>query len=183
MKLLTERLILRPWKLTDAEYLYQYAKEPEVGATAGWKAHPDISYSRQIIEKDYSASEVYAVCRKEDDHPIGCFSLKFNGDTELTDQEDECEISAWIGRKFWNMGYISEAGRELLRHGFEELGLNVIWAAYYDGNEKSGHVLEKYGLAYDHTIKNLYIPIMNELRNVHVMGISRKKWEEQSQKP
>ena len=31
MTLETERLILRPWKEDDAESLYKYAKNPEVG--------------------------------------------------------------------------------------------------------------------------------------------------------
>ena len=35
MTLETERLILRPWKEDDAESLYKYAKNPEVGPIAG----------------------------------------------------------------------------------------------------------------------------------------------------
>lgn len=31
MEFRTERLILRPWKETDAESLYEYAKDPAVG--------------------------------------------------------------------------------------------------------------------------------------------------------
>ena len=36
MEFRTERLILRPWKETDAESLYEYAKDPAVGPIAGW---------------------------------------------------------------------------------------------------------------------------------------------------
>ena len=32
----TERLFLRPWRESDAEELYKYAKDPEVGPIAGW---------------------------------------------------------------------------------------------------------------------------------------------------
>ena len=31
----TDRLILRPWVESDAESLYEYAKDPEVGPIAG----------------------------------------------------------------------------------------------------------------------------------------------------
>ena len=34
MILTTERLILRPWKETDAESLYEYAKDPDIGPSA-----------------------------------------------------------------------------------------------------------------------------------------------------
>lgn len=35
MELTTERLLLRPWKESDAESLYEYAKDPKVGPIAG----------------------------------------------------------------------------------------------------------------------------------------------------
>ena len=43
MTLETERLILRPWKEDDAESLYKYAKNPEVGPIAGWPVHTRIA--------------------------------------------------------------------------------------------------------------------------------------------
>ena len=42
MKLTTERLILRPWREADAESLYQYAKNPEIGPIAGWPPHKNV---------------------------------------------------------------------------------------------------------------------------------------------
>lgn len=39
MILKTERLILRPWEESDSEWLYEYAKDPEVGPIAGWPPH------------------------------------------------------------------------------------------------------------------------------------------------
>lgn len=35
MILTTDRLLLRHWKETDAESLYTYAKDPDVGPIAG----------------------------------------------------------------------------------------------------------------------------------------------------
>ena len=32
----TERLILRKWTEEDAESLFEYAKDPEIGPAAGW---------------------------------------------------------------------------------------------------------------------------------------------------
>lgn len=39
MELYTKRLILRPWDQSDAEDLYQYAKNSAVGPVAGWPVH------------------------------------------------------------------------------------------------------------------------------------------------
>ena len=38
----TERLILRRWKESDAESLFQYAKDPDVGPIAGWPPHQSV---------------------------------------------------------------------------------------------------------------------------------------------
>jgi len=50
MVLSTERLILRPWKETDAGSLYEYAKNPEVGPAAGWPPHKSVEKSLEIIQ-------------------------------------------------------------------------------------------------------------------------------------
>ena len=38
MELQTKRLILRPWQESDAEALYKYACNPNIGPIAGWAA-------------------------------------------------------------------------------------------------------------------------------------------------
>ena len=65
MILETERLILRPWCEDDAEELYKYASDPEVGPPAGWPPHTSVENSREIIRTVLSAPETYAVCLKE----------------------------------------------------------------------------------------------------------------------
>ena len=49
MELQTKRLILRPWQESDAEALYKYACNPNIGPIAGWPPHTSIGYSREII--------------------------------------------------------------------------------------------------------------------------------------
>lgn len=67
----TERLILRPWEESDAESLYEYAKDPEVGPIAGWPVHTSVEDSQNIIREVLSAEGTYAVCLKEDRKAIG----------------------------------------------------------------------------------------------------------------
>ena len=71
----TERLLLRPWDEGDAEDLYKYASDPEVGPPAGWPVHTSVENSREIITKYLSAPETYAVCLKGG-KPIGSIGLK-----------------------------------------------------------------------------------------------------------
>lgn len=57
MILETERLILRPWLEDDAEELYKYASDPDVGPPAGWPPHTSVDNSREIIRNVLSRQE------------------------------------------------------------------------------------------------------------------------------
>lgn len=175
--LMTERLILRPWKETDAESLYEYAKNPNVGPIAGWPAHKSIDESCNVLKTVLAGPECYAICLKEDNRAIGAIELKLNGSTDMTDRDDECELGYWIGEPFWGNGYMPEAARELIRHGFEELGMTTVWCGYYDGNTKSKRVQEKVGFLYHHTCEAVPVPLMHETRIGHTNYLTRERWE------
>lgn len=172
----TERLILRPWQEQDAEALYTYASDPEVGPPAGWPPHTSVDNSREIIKNVLSKPETYAVCLK-DGTPIGSIGLHLNGSTDMTDRDDECELGYWIGKLYWGQGLIPEASRALLRYAFEELGMRAVWCGYYDGNEKSRKVQTKLGFVYQHKTEGLEVSLMNEIRTGHCNLMTKERWQ------
>lgn len=176
MILTTKRLILRPWEESDAESLYTYAKDPSIGPIAGWPVHTDVKNSLEIIRNVLNTPETYAICLKEDNEAIGSVGLHLNGSTDLTDRDDECELGYWIGKPFWGNGYVPEAAQEIIRHGFEDLGMTAIWCGYYDGNIKSKRVQEKCGFIYQFTSEELEVPLMNEVRIGHVSRLTKDQW-------
>lgn len=173
----TKRLILRPWQEADAESLYAYAKDPDIGLPAGWPPHKSVEDSRGVIRYVFSAPETYAVCL-EDGSPIGSIGLKLKGSTDMTDREDECELGYWIGKPFWGQGLIPEAAEELLRHAFEELGMRAVWCGYYEGNVKSRRVQEKLGFVYQYTTEGLELPLLGERRTGHTMLLTKERWKD-----
>ena len=177
MKMLeTERLVLRHWEDSDAEGLYELAKDPAVGPIAGWPAHQSIEESRNVIRTVFSARDAYAVCLKEDGRAVGAIELKLNGHSDLAVHDDECELGYWIGKQFWGRGLIPEAAREMLRHAFEDLGMAKVWCGYYDGNTRSRRVQEKCGFRYQWTTEGVDVPLMHEKRTGHVNALTRDQW-------
>ena len=174
--LVTDRLFLRKWLPMDAEVLFSYACDPDVGPIAGWPPHKSVEESRAVIQNVFSAPECYAICRKKDGVLIGCIELKLCGHTDLTDQEDECELGYWLGKPFWGRGIMPEAAREMVRHGFEDLGMRKIWCGYYEGNHKSKRVQEKCGFVYQHTTRDVDVPLMHEKRTGHVNLLTKEEW-------
>ena len=174
----TERLLLRKWTKTDADSLFRYASNPEVGPIAGWPPHKSVEESKDIIKNVFNGAECYAICEKENNIAIGAVELKLNGHTDMTKRDDECELGYWLGQPFWGRGYMPEAARELLRHGFEELGMTTIWCSYYDGNVKSKRVQEKLGFVFHHTCAEVPVPLLNETRVGHTNILTKEHWEE-----
>lgn len=175
MEFQTERLLLRPWRDADAETLYQYAKDPEVGPRAGWKAHESVAESLQIIRTVLSEPETYAVCK--DGEPIGSIGLFPTDQKALPMSEPELEIGYWIARPFWGQGLIPEAVRCLQEYVFRTLDKPVLWCACHDGNENSARVQRICGFRYHHTEKDRPNPALGDLRTTHFSRLTREEWE------
>lgn len=172
----TKRLILRQWEDGDAQSLYTYARDPDVGLRAGWPAHASVEESLDIIRNVLRCKESYAISLKQDGVAIGAIALKLKGNTDLTDKNDECELGYWIGKPFWGQGLVPEAARELLRHAFEDIGMARVWCAYYEGNSKSKRVQEKLGFIYQWTSKGVEVPLLHETRTEYVNAITKEEW-------
>ena len=173
----TERLILRRWEETDAENLFEYARDPDVGPRAGWPAHRNVEESRRIIREALSGAETYALCLKPDGKPVGSIGLHLNGHTDMTSRDDECELGYWIAKPFWGRGLITEAAKEILRHAFEDIGMQKVWVGCYEGNIQSRRVQEKCSFRYQWRSENIDVPQMNEKRTGYVSSLTKDQWQ------
>ena len=175
--LMTQRLILRRWNQKDAEDLYRYACDPDVGPIAGWPPHKNPDESRAVIRDVLNGREAYAICLKEDRKAIGAIELKLNGHTDLTDRDDECEMGYWLGKPFWGRGIVPEAVTEMLRRAFEDIGMQKVWVGYYEGNSKSKRVQEKCRFRFQRKSEGVDVPLMQEKRTGYVSSLTRDQWQ------
>lgn len=160
MTIETPRLILRPWRETDAPALFRYASDPDIGPVAGWTPHASLEESLRIIRTVFAAPEIYAVVLKESGEPVGSCGIMFADGLYSADmQPGHAEIGYWIGKPYWGQGLIPEAVRALLTRSFNELKLEAVWCGYYDGNVKSRRVIEKCGFRFHHTNPDIVSPL------------------------
>lgn len=174
----TERLVLRPWTEDDAPALFEYAKDPRVGPITGWPVHTDVENSRAIIKDVLSGEETYAIVPIGGDSPVGSIGLMIGNKSNIGIPANDGEIGFWIGVPYWGQGLVPEATLELMRYGFEDLGLDTIWCGYFDGNEKSKRAQEKCGFKYHHTDKDILWPLMNDIRTLHITCMAKPEWEQ-----
>ena len=139
------RLLLRPWREEDAEALYRYASDPEVGPRAGWLPHKSVDESREIIRTLFAGEGMWAVVWKASGEPIGCVGYLPATASNMKIAVDEGEVGYWIGRPFWSQGVATEALRMVVEHCFREKGFSTLWGSYFPDNPASGRVMEKCG--------------------------------------
>ena len=141
----TERILLRSWLDSDAETLFKYASDPEVGPRAGWPPHKSVEESLEIIRTLFNSDHMWAIEWKETGEPIGCIGYFIYGESNIKIGENDAEAGYWIARPYWNRGICSEALRLLIGHCFLEMGFDTLWSDYFPENPASGRVMEKCG--------------------------------------
>ncbi len=143
----TERLILRPITESDAEAIYEYSQNKNVGINAGWKPHESIEETREIMPLVFLNQEyVFGMVLKETGKLFGTIGII----PDPKRQNDKTRMLGYaIGENYWRKGFATEAVLAVLRFGFEELDLDLISAYCYPFNGKSKRVLEKCGFQYE----------------------------------
>lgn len=178
MILETKRLVLRPFKESDAKDVYTYAKDDQVALIAGWPPHSSVEESLEIIKTVFMQDGVFALTLKGEDRAIGMIGIILGEKSNFPITDNEGEISYWLGTPYWGKGLMPEATKEVMRYGFENLELTDIWSGYYDGNSKSNSVQNKCGFKHHHTEENRYNDLLDEARTEHISRITKAEWLE-----
>ncbi|MFC7336401.1 GNAT family N-acetyltransferase [Haloferula chungangensis] len=151
--LTTDRLILRPIRMEDAEAITRWVSDRRVAEMTTLIPHPfalanAIEWLERVTADDAGqGDQVFAITLRESGELIGCIGL--HGD----EKAPWAEFGYWLGVPFWGNGYAAEALSEILRFGFEDRGLRRIEACHFAHNPASGRVMQKAGLVHEGTQK------------------------------
>ena len=154
----TERLVLRPWRESDAAACYRYASDPRIGLMCGWKPHESEDESREIIRTVLSAAMQYAVTLRGEDEAIGSIGFHPCGRPEAI---GHMELGYWLGEAHWGNGYIPEAAAAMLQTAFD-LGATELWVAHFAENHNSRRVIHKLGFTFRFADKEWFEQIGEE---------------------
>jgi len=157
----TDRLTLRLWEETDVNDMFEYASDPRVGPNAGWPVHENIETSKKIVNGFIKDNDVYAIVLKSENKVIGSLGLHDRKPDKASVNLKHKEIGYVLNPKYWGQGIVPEAVKRVIKHGFEELNLDLIWCGYFSFNENSKRVVEKCGFNYRFT-KNKTLPLLND---------------------
>lgn len=141
----TERILLRPWRDSDAEALFKYASDPEVGPRAGWPPHKSVEESLEIIHTVFNNDTNWAIEFKATGEAIGAIGYMPMHESELPAREGEPLVGYWVGKPYWNQGICTEALELMLEHIRKTTNIESLISSHYFDNPASGRVMEKCG--------------------------------------
>jgi [ribosomal protein S5]-alanine N-acetyltransferase len=159
MEIRTERLLLRELEEADAAACNEYERDPEVvryqsnGIRTLEESLEYIQKSRRTILASPRQTFDLAVVRSGEDRLIGRAGI------HVTDASLR-EGTIWyaLHPAHWGKGYIPEAMRPLVDHGFRELGLHRVTADCDPANHASARIAEKLGMRREaHLVENAWI--------------------------
>ena len=171
--LTTERLLLSRWRLSDIPSLYEYARDPEVGPPAGWPPHQSIWDSISLVVKVLIPQGVYCIRPKDSGRAIG--TISFSTD-KYRPGVRSMELGYSISREYWGRGLMTEAVEAMIRHGFEDMGLDMISVTTGPDNERSQRVIEKCGFTYEGTLRRAFRLWDDNIRDLMCYSLMRDEY-------
>jgi RimJ/RimL family protein N-acetyltransferase len=168
----TARLTLRPYTDADIPELLPLIGSREVAATTLRIAHPYTEQdARAFLELAKDPDKIWlAITFRSVGHQIGGIGLRVDR------EHQHAELGYWLGVSYWAQGYATEAAREMLRYGFEDLKLHRIFASHFKDNPASRRVLKKIGMRYEGCQRE-HIRKWETFIDSELYGITQREWE------
>ena len=149
-KLVTDRLILRPVTLEDADSIFAYSCNPNVARYVTWQPHKTIQDTKDVITnfflKNYEIGipEPWAITFAERPNwvvgMVGCRPFEEN--------PKAMEVAYVLAEEHWGKGITLEAVQGILPYIFQNYPIERIIGRYSSLNPASGRVMEKLGMKF-----------------------------------
>lgn len=167
--------MLRPFAPTDAPRVCELAGDRAVADTTANIPHP---YEPGMAEAWIATHApafaegklaTFAVVPRDATQVFGAVGLI------ITPEHNRGELGYWIGRPYWNRGYVTEAARAVIAYGFDTLNLHRVFATHIARNAASGRVMQKLGMTREGEMRE-HIRKWDTLENMVVYGLLRSEW-------
>ena len=151
----TERLILRRYRIDDAENAYRnWMSSEAVTKYLTWPPHASVEESAAYIQSvidlyDSDTTYMWVIEEKATGEAVGSITVN-----KIFENVDGCEIGYCLSDSRWGRGYMPEAFAAVIRFLFNEVGFDRIQSSHDANNPKSGRVMEKCGLRYEGTLRS-----------------------------
>lgn len=169
----TERLVLRPPHVVDAEQMAVLADNINIARMLAHMPHPyTIADAEKFItnaQQNSGRACIYSITEAETGQLIGVGSL------HETPEDSEPHMGYWIGEPYWGKGYASEAARGLVDLYFKVTNRPILLVSARVNNEASKKVIRKCGGKHIGSSQAVH-PLLGETQHLDHFEITRESW-------
>ena len=138
----TDRLILRPLRVEDAEDVFQWVGDPVVNRYMPYPVYETVEQAKKWIRSIRPGQHEFGFELKETGKVIGA------GSVHLNPEENAYELGYNLNRAYWGRGYATEAARAMINWAHDVLGVHDFVASHATANAASGKVILKCGFSF-----------------------------------
>lgn len=153
-KIVTERLILRKFKVNDLDALFFIYADKEVNTYLPWFPIENLEETKVLLEERYLKTYLepqgynYAICLKHDDIPVGYVNVGM---------DDSYDFGYGLCKEFWHKGIVTEAGQAVIEQ-LKKDNIPYITATHDVNNVRSGNVMKRLGMKYQYSYEEQWQP-------------------------
>jgi len=176
----TDRLLLRRWHEPDREPFAALNADPAV-----------MEHMQGLLPRDRSDAFAERIEAHWESHGWGLWAVEVPGvgpfigfvglwPAGYVTGAPMVEVGWRLAREHWGHGYVTEAAREALRFGFEDVGLDEIVSFTVPQNERSWRIMERIGLVRD-PARDFDHPRVDAVAYPHIVrhvfyALERERW-------
>ncbi len=141
----TPRLLLRAWRQTDLQDLFDYCSQPEVGEPAGWSAFQTLDEAQKTLNCFLAEPYTFALEHKDTGKVIGSLCTDWLDPNPELDNAHVIVVGYDLSKDHWGQGLMSEALQAVIPYCFDTLCADYIQCSIFVRNRRSQRVAEKCG--------------------------------------
>lgn len=149
IRLETDRLVLRPFKVSDAQEVFDtWTNDDEVSRFMRWTTHKNVEETKTWLreeENNCKSKEYYTwgITLKQTGKLIGSIAAFLR-----PNEDNRYEVGYGLGKDYWGQGYATEALKCVMDFLINEVGIKNFICKHAKLNPASGSVMQKVGFKY-----------------------------------
>jgi len=172
-----KKVILRYPKLSDAKWLFENIKKPEISVNMAYfvedmKSIKDqVKWIKRAPAKRKKNHFNFVIVDKKTGALIGTC-----GTGDIDAREKRAGIGWWAAKEYWGKGYALEAVKLLIRFSFKKLKLNRLEAGIFTFNKRSLNFAKKLGFKLEGISRQKSFK-RGKLIDDYEISLLRKEWK------
>lgn len=172
----TERLLLRPPRLSDADAVVPLMQDPAIPAFTLVPSPYTRRHWTSWVKKQQKGPEKrpeglsFPFVIERDGALVAMVGVRWDA------KDRSANLGYWVGKPYRRQGIATEAAQAICDYAFSKLGAERAWATVFSGNRGSPEVLKNCGMRFEGTLRSHQVHRGRRV-DVEYYSVLRSEWK------